>query len=408
MKTILRTLLVSIILFIFSIFPFRPSFGENAAIGLSPEQIEEIEIKVEPVLKGNPVTEIPEADRPLLFTAEELFPDSFELFFRHGEYLANEKKDFRQAIPRLKKALELKEKDLKTLELLAACHCALKQSADEVSCWETLRELLEDDEAPELQPIKEKVFLNLERMANENEMMMRQGRRFIIYTPASSNYSHVDLELTDDRLEEVFRQVTNDLACIPGFRTSIIVLDPVKFEEVKPTSWAGGFARGEKSMIVPAEAFPKSDPDSILPAKKLLLHEFTHNIIFILGGGKCPTWLNEGLAVFAEHKDDSFTEFKPIIPQPDQLMNLNQLEKEFAEIRSLPASSPRVANAYNLAGLYARFLVQSFTMAGPRQIINMLKSNKRFEQALDSVCKLSMPEFEKKFRNWINELAMAN
>jgi tetratricopeptide (TPR) repeat protein len=390
-------------LLILCLFIGRPVAAEEAAIGLTPEQIKEIEVKLEPVFKGNPVTEIPEEDRPLLFLAEGLFPESYELFFRHGEYLAIEKHSFTEAIPRLTKALDLKPKDLASLEVLALCHTELKQASEEVSCWETLRELIEEDDTEETRDLRERVTLNLGRMAKENEMIMRQGRRFIIYTPISSEYIHIQSELSDERLEEIYLQVTGDLDCIPAFRTSIIVLDPIKFNEVKPTSWAGGFAQGGKSMTLKTESFPLSESATRLPARSILLHEFTHNIVFIAGAGRCPTWLNEGLAVFAEYKDDTFTEFKPQIPAPEQLMTLDQLEKEFADIRNLDGG-PRVNQAYQLAGLYARFIIQNFTMTAPRLILNSLKNKETVESALLDVCKLQVPQFEKRFRNWISEM----
>jgi len=380
-------------------------FADEAMMGLSPEQLAEIERKIQPVLKGQPVTELAEEDRSVLFMAEGLFPESYDLFFRHGEYLATEKADHTQAIPRLKKALELKPKDLASLELLAQCHSDLKQAADEVSCWETLRELLEDSDDSETRALKERVFISLGRMAEENEMVMRQGRRFIVYTPALSGFHHVDAELSDERLEEIYLQVTGDLECVPAYRTSIIVLDPDKFDDIKPTSWAGGFASGGKSMTVPAESFPRSEASSRLPARKLVIHEFTHNIIHVLAAGRCPTWLNEGLAVFAESKDDTFTEFKPGLDKPEKVMTLAELEKEFTDIRSLSNNDlPRVRQAYQLAGLYARFLIQNYTMTAPRQILNVLKGGKSFDVALKDISDLSVPQFEKRFKNWLDEL----
>lgn len=397
-------LILPLLIFCFCFFSSMQISGEEAALGLSPEQIKEIAQKLDPVLKGQPVSDIAEEDRPLLFLAEGLFPESYDLFFRHGEYLAGDKRSFTEAIPRLKKALELRPKDTAALETLALCHTGLKQAAEEVACWETLRELIEEDDTEQTRDLRERVTLNLGRMAAENQMIMRQGRRFIIYTPVSSEYIHIPNELTDERLEEIYLQITGDLECIPAFRTSIIVLDPIKFDAVKPASWAGGFAQGGKSMTLKTESFMPSEAGSRLPARGIVLHEFTHNIVFIAGAGRCPTWLNEGLAVFAEHKDDTFTEFKPQVPSPEQVMTLDQLEKEFAAIRKLEGG-PRVDQAYQLAGLYARFIIQNFTMTAPRLILNSLKTGSTFEKALQDVCKLQVPQFEKHFRNWVVEMA---
>jgi len=374
--------------------------------GFSEDRIKAIETAIEPVLKGQPVTDIPEEDRQLLFLAELLFSDSYELFLGHGEYLADVKHDYTQAIPRLKRAFELKPEELAILEKLAECHQALKQDSDEVSCWETLRELLDEDESPTKHDLRKRVMVNLERMARENAMMMRAGRRFIIYTPVDNSYAYVTNELTDERLEEVYLQVTGDLSCVPAFRTSILALDPIKFEEVSPTSWAGGFAQGGKSMTVQAENFPRSEPGTRLAARKMLLHEFTHNIIFILGKGTCPTWLNEGLAVFSEKKDDGFTEFKPYVPAPSDIMTIAELDQEFIDIRALGKQSlERVFKAYQLAGLYARFLIQNSTMAAPRQIINCLKGNMTIDEALKTAVDLDTIQFENDFKAWVAELA---
>jgi tetratricopeptide (TPR) repeat protein len=382
-----------------------PIFAEEAAIGLIPEQIKEIKKKVEPVLKGCPVTDIPEEDRKLLFMAELLYPESYDLFYRHGEFLATEKADYTNAIPRLRKALDLKPKDINSLEMLATCYCALQKEADEVSCWESLREILEEDDSSDTAQIRERVMLQLERMARENEMIMRGGKRYVVYSPASGNYTYVESELSDTRLEEVYKQITNDLACIPRFKTSIIVLPPEKFAEIKPTSWAGGFARNDSSMVLSADSFPQSEPESILPAKPLVLHEYTHNIVFLAGGGRCPIWLNEGLAVYSEKKEMDFNEFVPTIPPPEKIMSLEQLEKEFIEIRSLgKESSERVHEAYQLAGLYARFIIQSYTLAAPRQILNGLKIKKPFEKLLEEVTGMNVIQFETRFRNWVAEL----
>lgn len=382
-----------------------PLSADDAAIGISPQQIAEIEEKVKPVLSGKPVTDIPEEDRRFLFMAEVLFPDSYDLFFRHGEYLTRELENFTEAVPRLKKALELQPKDVKTLELLADCYESLKEAAEEVSAWDSLREILEDFDEGEAKDLRERVMYKLGSMAAENAMTMRTGKRFIVYTPAGGEFSYVVDELTDERLEEVYRQVTGDLECIPAFKTSIVVLTPPEFERIKPTSWAGGFAQSDKSMVLSADSFPRSNPEDILPSKPLVLHEYTHNIVFVMAEGKCPIWLNEGLAVYSENKDRDFNEFVPSVPPPEKIMTLKQLEKEFHEIRKLGIeASGRVREAYQLAGMYVRFMIQSFTLAAPRQMLAGMKGSIPFEQLLQDITRMNVNQFEKRFRNWVAEM----
>ncbi|HMM61803.1 MAG TPA: hypothetical protein PKC25_16925, partial [Candidatus Rifleibacterium sp.] len=89
---------------------------------------------------------------------------------------------------------------------------------------------------------------------------------------------------------------------------------------------------------------------------------------------------------------------------PENMMTLEQLEKEFYDIRQIDGG-PRVAAAYNLAGLYARFLIQNYTMTAPRLMLNELKNRKPLEEALQQVCTLTVAAFEQRFRNWVHELA---
>jgi len=411
------------IIFLFIIVLLLPGkttgrlFAEDADIrdlALPDDKIEEIVLpdeevvkeKVRPVLEGKPVEEIPEKDRHFLFLAEKLYPDQFNLFYRHGEYLAKTLKDYSQAIPRLKKAIELDSQHRDTWEILAFCHEQLKQVDEEIRCWESMRDFVENASAPADPAFKEKVFESLKRMAEENGEVMYQGKRFIIYIPQDPQWEYIIKELTDERLDEVFVQVTEDMQCIPAARTSILILDPEEFKKVTPVSWAGGFAAGSKSMTVPADKFKSSTPETVLPAKPLLIHEFTHNIVFILSGGKCPTWLNEGLATFEERKNDSYTEFIPLLAKysitNDSIPSIAEMEKKFAELKTA-AMSPEVGKAYFMFYLYTRFLIEKATLSGPCHILNALRGGVDKEQALKDITGLSVPEFERSFRNWVGK-----
>ncbi len=86
-------------------------------------------------------------------------------------------------------------------------------------------------------------------------------------------------------------------------------------------------------------------------------------------------------------------------------MTLQQLEQEFADIRKLgKEAGDRVREAYQLARLYVRFLIQSFTLAAPRQILHGLKGKQPIDGLLTSVTKMTVPQFETRFRNRVAEM----
>ena len=389
-------------LMILLFFQQCPSFGTDFEEETLP--LELLEEKIAPVLKGKPVTSIPEEDRKYLFLAEQFFSGSHNLFFLHGKYLALELEDYSLAVPRLQKALEIEPQDTDSLELLAHCFKQMQQAADEVSCWDSLREMIENPDVPLPEPLVERTYDALNRMAAENDQIMIRKKRFIVYIPANSDWAYLEDDFTDDRLEDVYSQVTGDLKCIPPFRTSMIILTPEKFKEISPTSWAGGFACGGKSMVFPAPQESKS-PQEPLPAKALCTHEFTHNIVYYLSPKHVPTWLNEGLAVFEQLKCDFSTDFSPnsndLFKSEADLLTIKQLEELFGEIRDEEGSS-RVAKAYRLAYLYVRFFIEHHTILAPMTIIIGCK-NRPFDEVFKEITSWDIPTFEREFKKWARQ-----
>ena len=98
-----------------------------------------------------------------------------------------------------------------------------------------------------------------------------------------------ELLKTYDRFEALFGE-------IPRFRATVKLMDEEDFyKETGAPRWTNAmYYRGE--IIIPLEP-GKVDETNLIRSVK---HEFTHAVIHALSDGKCPGWLDEGIAQWIE------------------------------------------------------------------------------------------------------------
>ncbi len=144
--------------------------------------------------------------------------------------------------------------------------------------------------------------------------------------------------------------------------------------------WAGGQAFSDYNVIL--MGVPPYLADSWGSAT--VRHELAHLVIGQFGrsclGGSLPTWLNEGLAVYAEGEPDEQT--------------LNDLEEgrtnnNFQPVRSLngafPAHGDQATAAYSQSYSLVDFLLESYGEQKMQDLILTLASAVRYDGALEKV-----------------------
>jgi len=97
-------------------------------------------------------------------------------------------------------------------------------------------------------------------------------------------------------------------------------------------SWAGAVNDGKLRI-------PVGGLSSITPqVERVLKHELTHSFVASIAAGRCPTWLNEGLAQVMEGRDSSETgqELAPLFRQRKEIP-LSMLEGSFIRLSNLQA-----------------------------------------------------------------------
>ena len=127
-------------------------------------------------------------------------------------------------------------------------------------------------------------------------------------------------------------------------------------QETKTEDWVVGHTRdyGTKIFIFDPEYYEKETGKKQKYFKKLLKHEIVHVYIREIVNGKCPRWLNEGLAYYLANQQISD---KPL----EEIVNCIDSHETF------------VVEHYRPSGRLVTMLIEKY---GKEKIINLLKSSK--------------------------------
>lgn len=148
---------------------------------------------------------------------------------------------------------------------------------------------------------------------------------------------------------------------------------------VFPNEWTGGAAYAEFGII--AQSAPANDLEWV---KRSLAHELghlvTHQITFSPYGAILPTWLDEGLAMYAEGEQDLV--LKSIFEKAasrDNLISVRSLASPFSAITGEALLS------YGESQSIAWFLIQNYGGDKMFQLLNLFKEGNTYDDALMQV-----------------------
>ncbi|MBF0407749.1 MAG: tetratricopeptide repeat protein [Candidatus Riflebacteria bacterium] len=174
-------------------------------------------------------------------------------------------------------------------------------------------------------------------------------------------------------LENAYTKVGEFIGFYPAQRTEVIVYTPHEFSEVSTLPyWAGGLYDGKLRIPV----FPNQA--TIGNLQKVVFHEYCHHIVNILSAGKCPLWLNEGLAQLAEgtNPEKARTLLEPY--SSEKIIPLTKMNENF----------PDTEDRKNVERLYAQSLVATGILIADngidsvRNVLKALAKRDKLEDAL--------------------------
>lgn len=173
---------------------------------------------------------------------------------------------------------------------------------------------------------------------------------------------------------------------IPAFKTNVRLMDEAGFyRRTGAPSWTNAmYYHGE--IIIPVPGQP--DIENI---QRSLRHEFSHAVIHALSNGKCPGWLDEGFAQWAEGAENP-----GLRPALHNWLSSNQPVPIVALQTGFTRLNPDMVPAAYAQSLFATNLVtQTYGFEAMAHYLRNLRNDITPKEAFSKAFGLAEPEFEK-------------
>lgn len=247
---------------------------------------------------------------------------------------------------------------------------------------------------PSLTDVAEKLARLKQELPVESKLeRISQAYFDIRYTDGLARETGFDLR---DMLLDARRQVGTDFQYWPKQKLVVLVYSNEEFRRVRQDmpEWVAGQYDGKIRARLPDKEL---DP---VTARRTLVHEYTHALVFEIAGMGCPIWFNEGLAEYESLKG----QIPPWLLLRKAIMTnrvtpWSDLSNQF----SMTAPAEQVTLAYEQSHSIVRYLVERYGFWRIRRILKALAVDTPFEQVLAGECHLPLNRLEAQWRKWLEE-----
>lgn len=173
-------------------------------------------------------------------------------------------------------------------------------------------------------------------------------------------------------LESDYDDLTRELGIAPRNAIPVVLYTGQAFFDVtQAPSWSGAVNDGK--LRIPVEGLASVTPQ----LARVLKHELAHSFINQLTGGRCPQWLNEGVAQVIEPK--SLTDGRGLASlfQAHTELPFNALEGSFMHL-----SPPEATLAYGESLAAVQYISETYGIGDVQRILQRLGQGSSTEAAL--------------------------
>lgn len=238
--------------------------------------------------------------------------------------------------------------------------------------------------------LKEKILKIQKEKKVEAGLKTYQEEHFIIkYRGEEQGIEGFELRET---LRNYFREVGQDLGFFFKHKVVVLLYDEKEFREISEAPhWSSGVYDGKIRLPAYQRGF------SLKEIQKIIRHEVTHAFVVEMSRGKCPAWLNEGLAEYEEAKVVAPEErvFRAAI-KTNALLPLSSL---FDQKRLLEVKDPLEAQLFYVESYQlVNYLVKRYGMFPIKKMLEIFAQGKDSFEAVQAVLKISPLELEKQWK----------
>ena len=252
------------------------------------------------------------------------------------------------------------------------------------------------DKARELVPDNKDISEKLEKLAKE----MVLGK-----TASVKEYPHfelrlgggftIDSDVTSDILEKAYFDVGKDLAYFPKNKTVVFFYSQESFREIFALPYAVmSFYDGNIRMPLPDKPMHKDE------FRRYIYHEYAHAVVSAKTNNNCPTWLNEGMAVWEELKAANQNMTGPL-PKGMDIPNIsiNSLDRIFRTSKD----NATLSASYLVSCTIVQYIVDNWGIGGLQDLLVRIGTGQHVMNAIDDEFLLSEKEFEKRWKEYVKK-----
>ena len=290
-----------------------------------------------------------------------------------------------EAINYAEHATQMAPDSAEAFSVLGYAYFSADRSRDAIAPWEKSL-LLRSDE--KLQNLLEKTKRELNAEANFTE---RDTGRFTLRYEGSATHDSLRQQIVS-ALDKDYDELSADLDISPRQNIPVILYTEQAFFDVtQAPSWIGALNDGK--LRIPIRGVDYVTPE----LARVLKHELTHSFVNQAAAGRCPQWLNEGIAQMEEGRTlNARGPRLALLYKEGSQIPLHALEGSFLKFSSNEAM---VAYDESLAG--ALYIRDTYGIGDLHRLLEHIGEGGNFEQAMNDVLRLDYARFETELGDYL-------
>lgn len=283
-----------------------------------------------------------------------------------------------QALIYAERAVRLAPDSADALTVLGYAQFAADRTADAIRTWKRSLAIRPD---PSLQQFLDKA----QREAHaEAEFSQNETSHFTLRYEGKQSSDSLRREILAT-LESEYDELVREIGVEPRNNIAVVLYtEQAYFDVTRAPAWTGAVNDGK--LRIPIDGLSTVTPE----LARVLKHELAHSFINQLSNGRCPQWLNEGIAQLIEPKSmGSFGRHLAQIFQGQQEIPYNALEGSFIQFSNVQANL-----AYEESLAAAEYINATYGMSDLRRILDRVGQGSSPETALRMTIHASYGELQ--------------
>jgi len=278
----------------------------------------------------------------------------------------------------LERAVQLGVKDPSTFITLGRLYRQLGERERAAAMFQLARE--NGAKGPEFERVLQQVERELDAEWDFSELT---SPHFVISFAQGENYTAARLVMAG--LEDAYPRDGRLLDFYPQERVQVVLYTAEEFHDItQAPSWMGALYDGRIKLPVRGLETDTAVLD------RTLRHEYAHVIVSQLSHNRCPVWLSEGIALWAEEdREGDKLSWAQATIAGKPLFHLRDLEGKFT---GLPADRVRVAYAQSYLAVQA--MLAEYGPRGVRELLTALGTAGDFPSAFTEAFRSDFAGFE--------------